>query len=74
MVNIPYSQLSIAVTLLNGASEQIADAANYLDRAGDKAGSHELYALGGRTQSAIAKIEAKILKVDVPAKSEAGKC
>lgn len=64
MVNIPFSQLSIAVTLLNSASEQITDAAYFLECTGDKPGSRELYALGEQTQRAIKKIEFKIRKVE----------
>ncbi len=74
MVNVPFSQLSIAATLLNSASEQITDAAEYLERAGDKPGSRELYALGNRTQSAITKIEAKIRKRGSTTKSRADAC
>jgi hypothetical protein len=60
MTNIPFSRLSIAVTLMHGASELITDAASYLERGGDPSGSRELYALGQKTQSAIAQIETKI--------------
>ena len=60
MVNVPYSQLSIAVTLLQGACEQIDDAASYAGRAGFEPVSRELYLLIRQTQGAIAQIEAGI--------------
>jgi hypothetical protein len=62
MVNTAFSQLNIASTLLGGASEQIADAAEYLEKAGDQLGSRELQALNDRAHEAIRKIEAQILQ------------
>jgi hypothetical protein len=41
MVNIPFAQFSIAVTLLHSAREQIGESAHYAERAGDKSASDE---------------------------------
>lgn len=74
MVNIPFSQLSIAVTLLNSASEQIIDAAHYLERAGDEPCSRELYALERQTQSLIVKIETRLRQDGATAKRKGASC
>ena len=60
MADTVCSQLYIAVALLSGASEQIADAAEYLERAGDQPGSQALNTLSGQAREAIGQIEAKI--------------
>jgi hypothetical protein len=70
-VSVLSSQLSIAATLLSGASEQIADAAAYLERAGDQPGSQELHALNEKTLRAICKIEAKIQDAEATRRSQA---
>ena len=74
MVNLAFSQLSIAATLLNGATEQIADAAEYLDRAGDQPSSHELRDLNAIAQKVIGRVEAKLLQTGVAPKKEGAPC